>query len=202
MAFFLAALLVLVAVLIDLIQLRQAQLAIDGAVVAAAVDGARLDLGRATLIPRCPSHEPCTPPPRVLAIPSDGLTLVRARRSLAANLASVAYLLDGATAEEIAAKAEIAVVNPAPGRCQPSPFAGEPEVSCYYDAFVAVRAKVPLHALWGATTVVYPATAVGALTDDPLAQRPATPIPTSSPAPAVTFVPPRPTISCPAGGCP
>ena len=194
MAFFLASLVIVAAVLIDLIQVREAQVAVETAIQSGAVDGARMDLPASTLIPRCPPGEKCTFPPRELAVPDDDATHARVRAALAQNLESVAYLLDGVTPKEIAAKAEIAVVNPQDGACLPSPFAEGSEVPvCYYDAFVAARVAVPLRVLWGSTRFSYRVAVVGALTDDPFKQHPATPIPTSTPAPVPTFPLPGPT---------
>ena len=126
------------------------------------------------------------------------MTLARVRRLLADNLQGVAYLMDNSTPEKVAQNAEIVVVSPQDGECVRSPFRGGHGVPCYYDAFVAVRITVPLKALWGATTVAYGIDVVGALSDDPFLQHPATPIPTGTPAPVPTFPVPRPTcgITC------
>jgi hypothetical protein len=194
MAFFLVGILVVFAILLDLIQVRQAEVMVETAAQDAAVGGARMRLDVSTLIPRGPGQ-----PPRRLAIPDDDATRVRVRQALVGNLRSMAYLMDGTTPEQVASSAEIAIVNPGIGECRPSPFyPGPGRAPCYYDAFVAVRVRVPLRALWGATTLTYPVAVVGAITDDTLAQHPATPIPTSTPAPVPTFPLPRPTC---AGTC-
>lgn len=196
MAFFLTALLILLVIGADLIQVRQAQVMVQTAAQNAAVDGARTDVPRGALIPLCPRPGPanCQPEPRRLAIPDTQATQELVRRSLAANLASVAYLMDGMTPEQAAAQAELVVVNPQGGQCEASPFQGGPSrPPCYYDPFVAVRVTVPLKALWGATSFKYEVAVVGALTDNALEQRPPTPIPTSTPAPVPTFPVPAPT---------
>lgn len=195
MAFFMVALLTLVAVLIDLIQVRQAQVQIDSAAQVAAVDGARINLDSSTLIPApliCPLGNNCAS--RTLKIPDSEHTLQAVRASLERNLASVEFLMEGATPKSVAQEAEIKVVNPSPGACVPSPFDdGAGRGNCYYDPFIAVRVTVPLKTLWGAATAKYQVVVAGALTDNPMDQRPPTPIPTSTPVPYPTFALPRPT---------
>ncbi len=193
MAFFMASLLILLMVGVDLIQVRQAQVMVETAAQDAAVDGARVDLQASTLIPRCPPLVACEPA-LVLAIPDTTATREHVRQSLARNLASVAYLMEGTTPDQVAAQAEMVVVNPQGGRCMPSPLSiGPARGPCYYDPFVAVRVTVPLKALWGATHFQYRVAVVGALTDNPTVQQPPTPIPTSTPGPIPTWPVPGPT---------
>jgi hypothetical protein len=193
-AFFMVALAVLVMTLVDLEQVRQAQVMAETAAQAAVTDGAREDLSASTLYPLCPPYEHCPRTPRAPAIQGDDMLQARVRTSLARNLQSIAYLLYRATPLDVANRAEIAVVNPRGGECLPSPFyPGPGRAPCYYKPFVALRVRVPLKALWGGVQFEYPVTAVGAASDNVNEQRPATPVPTSTPiGPLPTWAAPTP----------
>lgn len=191
-AFFMVALLTLLMVLLDEIQLNQARMMIDTAVQAAAVDGVRADMSAGMLAPPCQLGGPCPPPARRLVVRDSEALRTQVRAALERDLASVAYLMDGATPAEVAAKAEIVVVTPGgTARCQPSPFPG-PQ-GCYLDPFVAVRVTVPLQLLWGAVTFKYQSAAIGSTTDNALGQMSATPIPTPLPMVVPTWAAPPPT---------
>jgi hypothetical protein len=193
MAFGMVALAILVAVLIDLDQVRQAQVAAETAAQAAVTDGARLDLDASTLYPLCPPGDSCTRSPRASAILAGDALRIRVRAALARDLESIAYLLYKATPLDVANRAEIAVVNPHDGSCERNPF-DDVDERCYYKPFVALRVRVPLKALWGGVPFEYPVMAVGAASDDVSVQRRATPVPTWTPiGPIPTFPAPRPT---------
>ncbi len=181
-AFAMTALAAVMAVLIDLVQVRQAQIVVEAAAQAAVVDGARVDVQLSLL------GQNLTEPARRLAIPNSTGTGDRVRHSLAANLESLAYLMDGTTPAQVASQAEIAIVNPVNGDCEPNPVAPAGlRAPCYYDPFIGMRVIIPMKALWGSVRFEYQVVVVGALTDNEQGQRPATPMPTSTPAPVPTF---------------
>jgi hypothetical protein len=184
LAVFMLVLIVLLAVAVNLGEVRKAQLGITVGAQNAAADGARLDLGVATLLGTDPGGAA-----RRIAIPATAATQKRVRRSLALNLEGVAYLMDGITPEEAAEKAEIAIVNPQSGRCERNPLA-PPSTSredCYYDAFVAMRVSIPMRALWGSISYTYETVVVASVTDNEVEQHPATAMPTSTRPPIATW---------------
>lgn len=184
LAFFMLALIVILAVAVNLGEVRQAQLGVTVAAQNAAADGARLDLGVATLLG--PDSRGAA---RRIAIPATAATEKRVRRSLALNLEGVAHLLDGITPEEAAQRAEIAIVNPQNGRCERNPLAppSPSDTRCYYDAFVAMRLRLPMRALWGSLSYTYETVVVAAVTDNEVEQHPATAMPTSTRPPIATW---------------
>lgn len=191
-AFFLVSLLMLLMVWLDEAQVNQARMMIDTAVQAAAVDGVRADAAASMLVPPCEEGGHCTQPIRRLAVRDSEILRKRVRDALERGLDSVAYLMNGTTPAEVAARAEIAVVTPGGwSRCQPSPFPGPS--GCYTDPFVAVRVTVPLRLLWGSVSFKYQTVAIGATTDNALGQLAATPIPTPRPVVVPTWSVPRPT---------
>lgn len=191
-AAFMLALLVLVMILLDQVQVNSARMMIDTAVQAAAVDGVRADPLISTLLPPCGPGGPCPAGTRRLVVTDSAELRARVRATLVRDLASVAYLMSDTTPQAVAAAAEIAVVSPGDAvRCSPSPFPGP--TGCYHDPFVAVRVVVPLHLLGGALTFKYQSVAVGAVTDNALGQLGATPMPTPRPGVVPTWVVPPPT---------
>jgi hypothetical protein len=76
------------------------------------------------------------------------------RRLLAEDLARLPYL-DG-DPQDVAQKAEVYVLNPAPGKCLADPLGG----SCHEVPFVTVRVQVPVRLPWGSWPLTLPGRAV------------------------------------------
>ena len=84
-----------------------------------------------------------------------------ARKLLAENLAGLPFL--DLEADQIAADAEVQVLNPPPGVCQPDPLGGP----CHEVPFVTLNVKVPLRLPWGDWRLVLRVRAVAEAGESP-----------------------------------
>ena len=84
-----------------------------------------------------------------------------ARRLLAENLTGLPFL-DGDPAE-IAERAEICTLNPAPDECLPDPLGGP----CHRAPFVTLRVQMPVRLPWGGWRLTLPGRAVAEAGESP-----------------------------------
>jgi hypothetical protein len=84
-----------------------------------------------------------------------------ARGLLARNLARLPFL-DG-DPEAMATAAEVQVVNPPPGTCEPDPLGGP----CHAVPFVSLRVRMPVRLPWGSWPVTLPGRAVAEAGESP-----------------------------------